>query len=122
MPVIRSALLSVLLLCGVATGAVADDDGDSGDHDRALEALRDGRAMPLEDIIARANASHPGDILDVHFEDEHGRCVYEIKTITADGRILMLKYDAKTGELLKVRGHRRRHRGDRQGDDHREGD
>ncbi len=95
----RAALLSLVLLTA-AFPAGADD----GDHERAREALRSGRALPLEVILARVQADFPGDILDVEFEDDDGRIVYEIKTITAEGRVLKLEYDAATGDLLRVRG------------------
>lgn len=101
----RAVLLSLAFLGaalpGVILPAAADDDRD---HERAREAFRSGRALPLEAIVARAQADFPGDILDVEFEDEDGQIVYEIKTITAEGRVLKLKYDAATGDLLRVRG------------------
>ncbi|KAA0676579.1 PepSY domain-containing protein [Roseomonas genomospecies 6] len=100
MNAVPAVLLSLVLL-SVALPAAADDDRD---HERAREALRSGRALPLEAIVARAQADFPGDILDVEFEDDDGQIVYEIKTITAEGRVLKLKYDAATGDLLRVRG------------------
>ncbi|WP_353860085.1 PepSY domain-containing protein [Azospirillum formosense] len=104
MNALRTALLSLVLLAAALPGnAVAGDDGDR-DHERAREAFRSGRALPLEAILARAQADFPGDILDVEFKDEDGQIVYEIKTITAEGRVLKLKYDAATGDLLRVRG------------------
>lgn len=110
----RLLLATLALLAGLGSAALADSDqerGDQehGDHDRARDALRSGRALPLEEIVAKANAAFPGDILDVDFEDEDGQIVYEIKTITAEGRILKLKYDAATGELLQVRGRHGHH-------------
>lgn len=96
----RAVLLSLVLLTATLPAA-ADDDRD---HERAREAFRSGRVLPLEAILARAQADFPGDILDVEFEDEDGQIVYEIKTITAEGRVLKLKYDAATGDLLRVRG------------------
>ncbi|NUB24829.1 PepSY domain-containing protein [Azospirillum brasilense] len=105
MNAVRTALLSLILFTAALPGATlpahADDDRD---HERAREAFRSGRALPLEAIVARAQADFPGDILDVEFEDEDGQIVYEIKTITAEGRVLKLKYDAATGDLLRVRG------------------
>ncbi|WP_448207136.1 PepSY domain-containing protein [Azospirillum sp. sgz302134] len=98
-------VMALLLALGTAGSAAADEQ----DHDRAREALRSGRALPLEDILAKANAAYPGDVLDVDFEDEDGQIVYEIKTLTAEGRILKLKYDAATGELLEVRGRHGHH-------------
>lgn len=106
MHALRTFVPVLALLAALAGGARADDDND---HERAREALRSGRALPLEEIVAKANAAFPGDILDVEFEDEDGQIVYEIKTITAEGRILKLKYDAATGDLLEVRGRHGHH-------------
>lgn len=100
MPTLRPALLLGLLLPGLIAGAARADD----DHDRAREAVREGRVLPLETIVAKAGADFPGEILDVELDEEHGRIVYEIKTITADGRILKLEYDAASGELLRTKG------------------
>ncbi|MBP2295451.1 PepSY domain-containing protein [Azospirillum rugosum] len=112
MPPFRLIIPTLALLAGLGQAASADD-GDGNDHDRARDALRSGRALPLEEIVAKASADFPGEILDVEFEDEDGRIVYEIKTITAEGRILKLKYDAATGELLQVRGRHGHHNGHR---------
>ncbi|WP_114861074.1 PepSY domain-containing protein [Azospirillum brasilense] len=114
----RAVLLSLALfaaLAGAALPAAADDDRD---HERAREAFRSGRALPLEAIVARAQADFPGDILDVEFEDEDGQIVYEIKTITAEGRVLKLKYDAATGDLLRVRGRNGKGEGKGEGGHH----
>lgn len=90
--------------------AVADDD-----QDRAREAVAAGRILPLSVILERAVARFGGSVLDVDYEDddegEHGgnrgRPRYEVKLLTAEGRILKLDYDAATGDLI---GHRRRAR------------
>jgi uncharacterized membrane protein YkoI len=103
--------LPVFAMLAVATPtfpAAADDhqshDYERHDHDRARNALREGRVLPLEEIMAKANADFPGEILDVEFEEEDGRVFYEIKKITTDGRIMKLEYDAATGTLLKTKG------------------
>lgn len=107
---IRRLLCALVVLVGVGVGggggagARADDHHD---HDRAREALLAGRVLPLEDIVAKVKHDFPGSILDVEFEDEHGRLIYEIKTITTDGRVLKLKYDATTGLLLEAKGRKR---------------
>lgn len=74
------------------------------DHDRARRAVEEGRILPLKDILARAEASHPGQLLEAELEDEHGMMVYELKVLAKDGRVIKLLYDAGTGELLKVKG------------------
>ncbi|WP_035692715.1 PepSY domain-containing protein [Azospirillum halopraeferens] len=88
------------------------DDGRDDDHDRARQALRDGRVLPLEAIVARATDAFGGTVLDVEIEDDdHGsrrgrdrRLVYEVKMLVPGGHIVTLIYDAGTGDLLASRG------------------
>jgi uncharacterized membrane protein YkoI len=117
----RALLLAALLaiLFALAPTVVPADD----DHDRAREAVAAGRILPLTKIIERATAQFGGTVLDAEYEggddegdDHHGewppRSDYRIKLLTADGRVLMLEYDAVTGELISQHGrHRTRHRG-----------
>lgn len=93
------ALLAALLACAPA---LAD-----GDHDRARRAVEEGRILPLTEILARARNDFPGELIEAELEDEHQRMVYELKIVTADGRVVVPLYDAATGELLRTkrRGH-----------------
>ncbi|WP_421994478.1 PepSY domain-containing protein [Reyranella sp.] len=106
MALLKALLMAALAAC-VAGGAAAADDGH--DHDRARRAVEEGRILPLRDILARAQADNVGQVLEVELEDERGVPVYEIKILSADGRVLKRHYDARTGALLKSRdGDRRR--------------
>jgi uncharacterized membrane protein YkoI len=98
------ALLVAALAAYAAGGPVAARD----DHDRARRAVEEGRILPLRDILARAQASHAGQVLEVELEDERGVLVYEIKILSTDGRVMKLHYDAQTGALLKSRDRDRR--------------
>lgn len=86
------------------------------DQDRAREAVAAGRILPLATIVERAIARFGGTVLDVDYEDgddeeDGGWRRYEVKLLTADGRILKLDYDAVTGDLVGQRGRQReRHR------------
>ena len=97
-------LLLPILLFAAGTGAHAGDD-----HERARDALREGRILPLERIVESAKQQFGGDVLDVNLEDEEDGFRYELKLIAPDGRILKLDYDAATGELLRTRGRHRSH-------------
>ncbi|MGC2857552.1 PepSY domain-containing protein [Novispirillum sp. DQ9] len=88
--------LSVVLVLAGGVSALADDD----DHDRALEALRRGEVLSLRAILDRAAADQPGDLIEAELEHEHGRPLYELKLLTPEGRVLKLKYDARTGERI----------------------
>ncbi|PWC36049.1 PepSY domain-containing protein [Azospirillum sp. TSO35-2] len=102
-------VLAAVLLLGAGTPACAGED----DHDRARDALREGRILPLERIVESARQRFGGDVLDVGLEDEDAGFRYELKMIAPDGRIMRLEYDAATGELLRTKGRHRDHGGRR---------
>jgi uncharacterized membrane protein YkoI len=98
-----ACLMAGLVACGPALAS------DEGDHDRARRAVEEGRMLPLRDIVARAQAAYPGQVVEAELEDEHGTPIYEIKIVTDGGRVMKLRYDARTGALLTTserNGHR----------------
>ena len=119
-------LIPTLLAVAVFAGLGAAPEAD-GDHERAREAVRKGEILPLEKILARAREAFNGEMLEVELEEEDhasfdGRLVYEVKMLAADGAVTELYYDARTGELLKARGHGlEEHERDR-GEEHAEDD
>lgn len=96
-------LWKALLVAAVAACAGGGTAAAGDDHDRARRAVEEGRALPLRDILARAQADRLGQVLEVELEDERGVLVYEVKILSADGRVMKLYYDAQTGALLKSR-------------------
>lgn len=104
LPLIFCLFLTILVPAYVRAD---DDDDDLADHDRARAALERGEVMSLRDIMGRAEASYPGRLLEVELETEKGQLVYDIEILAADGRLIELLYDARTGALLqaKAAGH-----------------
>ena len=94
-------VLVAFLVAALAVGAAAP--ASASDHDRARRAVEEGRILPLKEILARAQGAYPGQVIEAELEDEDGMVVYEIKLLTADGRLMKLSYNAATGELLKTR-------------------
>ncbi|MFO1047797.1 MAG: peptidase [Geminicoccaceae bacterium] len=93
----RSHLFSLALALIVGTGnAHADEDS----HDRALRAVGRGEILPLSVILDRLHTSDQGQVLGVELEDEGGRWVYEVRTLSADGTIREHVLDAATGQPL----------------------
>jgi uncharacterized membrane protein YkoI len=100
------------LVIAVLLGAAASAGGD---HERAREALREGRILPLSTILDRVARDFPGELLEVELEggesdedDDHrdaGAYRYEIKLLGPDGDVTILIYDAATGRQLGARGH-----------------
>lgn len=109
--VVFSLILSVLAPAPLAR---ADDRGRDDD---ALP--RAGDVVALEKLLDRIRQDFDGRVLEIEIEQEWrqgGRIwVYEAKLLTPKGHVLKLDYDAKSLELLELKGWRGRHR--RAGDD-----
>ena len=56
--------------------------------------------MPLSTILGRLRVVDQGQMLEVELESEHGRWIYEVKTLSADGVVRERVLDARTGALL----------------------
>lgn len=101
-------LAGLCLLAGslVVSGAQASDD----DHDRARQAVEAGQVLPLPAVLERLAITYPGRVLEVELEREDDRWVYDIKLLQSGGRLIKLKVDAQTADVLgrKMRGERRR--------------
>ncbi|MCC7166201.1 MAG: PepSY domain-containing protein [Rhodospirillales bacterium] len=95
----KTVFLVLLGLMLVSAPALADRDSD-----RARRAVQAGDIRPLAEALAKVEATHPGRVLDVELEDGHGRPIYEVKLLTAEGQVLKIILDAKSLEILKVKG------------------
>jgi len=105
-----------LILTVLATPSSARADERIRDNEAAPRA---GEVVPLEELLARIREDFNGRILEVEIEQEWrqgGRIwVYEAKLLTPKGHVLKLEYDAKSLDLLELKGRRERHQ--RRGDD-----
>ncbi|KRG62030.1 lipoprotein [Stenotrophomonas humi] len=86
----------LLLLMAGAPLAVAH--GQDAAQQTARQALKQGRYVPLENIVRDALQRHPGKLLEVELDDG----VYEVEILRADGVVIELDYDARSGALLKT--------------------
>jgi hypothetical protein len=90
-------------------GDSGDDGGDSGsgsgnsgkksEQDRALNAVSDGRAMPLGEALKRLNSKYSGRVIDVALRKEGRRLVYRFKVKSDTGFVRKVVMDAATGEF-----------------------
>jgi len=71
------------------------------DYDTARKLRESGDIMPLETILHKLNQTHPGKVLQVELEHEHGRVIYEIELLDAKGKVWEFKIDPRNGEILK---------------------
>ena len=92
-----SSLMLILLPLTLAAQPIAPD------YETARQAVDRGDMLPLEQILARIEARHPGRIVEVELEDEGGMWLYEVEILTPEGRLIELELDPRTGAVLSMK-------------------
>lgn len=77
---------------------------DSGDHDRARQALEAGEILPLKTILEKVESAWPGQVMEVELERKGARWAYEIKLLRPGGSLMKLMVDASDGTIITRRG------------------
>lgn len=103
---LKRKLAALALMLTAAAMQLPPALADAADHEQARQALAAGEILPLRQILDRVEKHHPGQILEVELEREHGSWIYEIKLLRPDGAVTKLELDARNGNLLqqKTRG------------------
>jgi uncharacterized membrane protein YkoI len=94
---IGTAMLAGILYFANIAPVTAEDD-----HVTARKLRESGQILPLEQILERARARQPGQVLETELERKHDVYVYEVEILDADGWVWELKFDARTGELIEL--------------------
>lgn len=89
--------VSFMGLLLVTQPAFADSD-----YEEAQQLREAGTILPLEKILQKLQATHPGKVLEVELENKHGQLVYEIEILDSKGNVSKVKVNAKSGELISV--------------------
>ncbi len=92
--IMRILLVTFMILSPMHI-AIADDD-----NIEARRLLDSGEVLPLEVILKNIRQTFPGKVLEVELEKEDQQIVYEIEILGADGVIIEVYIDAKTGRQL----------------------
>ena len=92
-----------LLLFAQASVRAADE------HDRVRRAFEAGEVVGLAGILTRVTSTYGGRVLGIELDDGRRSSrrvpwVYAIKVLTPEGNVLMLQLNAKTMEILNVKG------------------
>lgn len=104
----RRKLIALLPALALAAGLVHAGGGKDKDAEKARKkqaqqeafaAMQRGEILPLTKILSIALAKVPGDVVEVEFK---GGPIYEVKVLTATGRLREVVLDARTGEVIKV--------------------
>lgn len=90
------------LACTAAIAAGAAYGGDDVGHQEARRLVKEGRVLPLAEILERAGDKASGDLLEVELELDDGAYVYELKILGPDGKVREIEVDAPTGKILDI--------------------
>lgn len=96
----RRLLARALALCLAGATPLLYADGD---HDKARQALVQGKVQPLRTVLEKVERDYQGQAVKVEFDEDDGRYIYEIRLLQNDGRMAKLKVDAVDGKVLEVR-------------------
>ncbi len=98
-------LLSLAVSVALAAGSPARAESD---QDRARAAVRAGQIMPLDAILSRIRGQVRGRVLGVDLYGGRGGqpWVYDIRLLTPRGDVVQLQVDARSANVLNMRGHR----------------
>lgn len=101
---IRTLFMSLLIFGALSfsIAGFADSDSRKPSHEEAREALTQGKILPLSVILDRARQDFDAPMIEVEFEREGDRYIYEIVLIDHDGAITELYFDASNAQLLKI--------------------
>lgn len=102
------ALVLLMLAAGapLEAGSGGDKERKQLDHQRARRAVLDGETVPLVSILEKTRHVAPGDVIEIEFEADGDELVYEVEVLTASGAVRKLRFDARTGRLMKKNGKR----------------
>lgn len=95
-------LAATAALAMLAIPGSSDAKDDKSDQRAASAALARGEILPIARVLAIATGKVPGDVLKVELEREKSGFEYEVKILTASGRVREVEIDARTGRVLKI--------------------
>lgn len=65
-------------------------------------AVQRGELLPLPRVLAIAQKHVPGEVVKIELDHESTRITYEIKILTASGRVREVEIDARTGRVIEI--------------------
>ena len=77
-----------------------------GGRNRARDAYRRGEIVSLDRVMSVVQRRYRGRVLDVRLNER--RLIYHLRMLTRRGQVLRIAVDARTAEILSVRGGRSR--------------
>lgn len=101
MAAIAASALFFLAAPMMVAGDTPTEAQDALQQEEARQAVKAGLIRPLEEILSEARKTIDGDIVEIEFENDDGRFVYEIEYVRRDGQLMEMKIDAKSLAVIE---------------------
>lgn len=86
------------------SGARGSDGSRGTANGRSGRGAPQGYGKSQSDIMSRAEARVPGDVVGLQFDSSGDTPVYRVRIIDVKGRLIRLRMNARTGEVLSIEG------------------
>jgi len=98
-----AAAAVVAMLAVTAPSWRGEHEGDDEEQRELTRTVRrQGELLSLDQVLALARRQVDGKVLEAKLEREDGVMQYEIEVLGPGGRLHELRYDARSGSLLKA--------------------
>lgn len=96
-------LLALCLVVGSSTAAWSDDkEGNIAD------LVKDAK-VTADQAIKTAMEKVPGTVVEAELEKKHGKTVWEVEILGADGKVTEVHIDAGTGTVIDTEAKKEKH-------------
>jgi uncharacterized membrane protein YkoI len=106
MNAMRKIAASIVVLVGVMAVSVPAWSGRDGkqEMDETKEAVELSKTakVTIEQAVKTATEKLPGKVIEAELEKKHGKGVWEVEIVGADGKVTEVHVDADTGAVIDM--------------------
>jgi uncharacterized membrane protein YkoI len=98
-----TGLLALCLVVGSSTVAFSDDK-----EGHITDLVKDAK-VTADQAIKTAMEKVPGTVVEAELEKKHGKTVWEVEILGADGKVTEVHIDAATGTVIDTEAKKEKH-------------
>jgi uncharacterized membrane protein YkoI len=98
-----TGLLVIGFVVGISTAALSDDK-----EGKVADLVKDAK-VTAEQAIKTAMEKVPGTVVEAELEKKHGKTVWEVEILGADGKVTEVHIDAADGTVIDTEAKKDKH-------------
>ncbi|HKN87805.1 MAG TPA: PepSY domain-containing protein [Nitrospiraceae bacterium] len=92
-------VVGALLLFNIPAWSDSKGKKDKGEDAHVTDLMKEAK-ITIEQAIKTAAEKAPGTIVEAELEKKHGKTVWEVEVVGADGAVTEVHIDAASGEVI----------------------